>query len=98
MELDAIRKPTESELRSIMTHLRMDVLERGDPEPKNVRLAKDQESREAAWKNLALRFYYLAVMPKLSLKRGVILTPEMISGIRPDESFYSSADELLTGG
>lgn len=97
MEPDSIRHPTDSELTSIMTHLRMDVIERQGEEPKKVRLAKTHEEREAAWKNEALRFYYLAVMPRLSVKRRLILTQEELEAT--DHSpYYDSVDDLLTGG
>ena len=48
-------------LETIENNMRLEAIKTGK-DPKNVRLAKGFEARQAAWKNEAARFYYAIQM------------------------------------
>lgn len=74
-----IRRPTQSELEGIETSLRLFYMVKGVT-PKLVRLAGDEPNRRnSAWKNEAIRYFYLCVrrgLDPISADPSRVIVPE----------------------
>lgn len=64
MPLPQIPKPNAETLQHIIDDMRMDALELG-VEPIEVARETDSDRKLAAWRQLAVRFWYLVVVPQL---------------------------------
>jgi hypothetical protein len=73
-----IREPTIGELESIESFLRLDYAASGFT-PKRVSRARDEQEAKKAWRNEALRFYYLVLRKHLNPHHKIITLEDLNS-------------------